>query len=186
MEKFSKVKAEEVRPEEKVLYSDDYTKLVEFEGWAVLEEPDNVVCIPFLVEYNQFIIRQEYIPSYKLDEGREFHITVLSGGIEDNESPEQALRRELEEEAGLVLRENFEMTFDRPIYKFKGSSSKYHVCILPLTESDYHEVIPGGDGSKAEDASKSVKVSLKHINAIIPADTITELMMFKLKNYLNM
>lgn len=185
MDKFSKIREEEVRPEEKVLYKDDYTRLIEYEGWSVLEEPDNVICIPFLIEYNQFIIRQEYIPSYKLDQGVEFHLTVLSGGIEENETPEQALRRELEEEAGIVIRENFEIDFDRPIYKFKGSSSKYHVCILPLTENDYHEIIPTGDGSQAESVSKSVKVGLKHLNSIIPSDTITELMVFKLKKYLN-
>lgn len=185
MDKFSKIKEEEARPEEKVLYKDNYTKLVEYEGWAVLEEPDNVICIPFIVEYNQFIIRQEYIPSYKLDQGVEFHLTVLSGGVEENETPKQSLRRELEEEAGIVLRDNFEINFDRPIYKFKGSSSKYHVCILPLTENDYHEVIPKGDGSQAESVSKSVKISVKHINSIIASDTITELMICKLKTYLN-
>jgi len=186
MDKFSKFKAEEVKPEEKVLYKDDYIKLVDYEGWSVLEEPDNVICIPYLVEYNQFIIRKEYVPSYKLDNGVEFHITVLSGGIEDKESPEQALRRELEEEAGLVIRDNFDFEFERPIYIFKGTSSKYHICIIALSESDYHEVIPTGDGSQAESVSKSVKVSVKHLNSIIPSDTITELMMCKLRKYLNL
>jgi len=186
MERFSKIKEEVKKTEtDNILYEDDYTKLINYEGWSVLEEVDNVICIPFLIEYNQFIIRQEYIPSYKLDEGKEYHITVLSGGIEDGENPAQALKRELEEEAGIVIRDNFEFDIQAPIFKFKGSSSKYHMCILPLTENDYHEVIAKGDGSKEEDLSKSVKVSLRHLNSIISSDTITELMLSKLKGYLN-
>jgi 8-oxo-dGTP pyrophosphatase MutT (NUDIX family) len=185
MDKFSKVKAEEVRPEEKVLFESGNTKIVDYEGWAVLNEPDTVVCIPYLIEYNQFIIRQEYIPSFKLAEGKDFHITVVAGGIENNETPEQALRRELEEEAGIVLRENFQFEFERPLFKTKSGSSAYHFCIVPLTESDYHEVIPKGDGSEAEAVSKSVKVSVKNLNAIIPSDTITELMIQRLRKYLN-
>jgi len=185
MEKFSKVK-EEITEEEKVLFENEYTKLVSYEGWTVLEEPDTVVCIPFLIEYNQFIIRQEYIPSFKKAEGNDFYITVVAGSIEDNETPEGALRRELEEEAGIVIRENFGFEFERPLFKSKSGSSKFHFCIVPLTESDYHEVIAKGDGSKAEEMSKSVKVSVKNINSIIASDTITELMLNSLKKYLNM
>jgi len=185
MDKFSKIKEEEVKSEKDVLYSDDYMSIVRFEDWSVLEEPDLVICVPIIIEYNQFIIRQEYIPSYKLSEGKEFHITVLSGTIDENETPEQALKRELEEEAGIVLRDNFEFNFESPIFKSKTSSSKYHICILPLSESDYHEVSPTGDGSASEKVSKSVKVNIKHINSIIPSDTITQLMIYKVKEYLN-
>lgn len=184
MDKFSKIR-EYVKPDEKVLFENEYSKLIDYEGWTVLQEPDTVVCIPFLIEYNQFIIRQEYIPSFKLSEGKDFYITVISGGIEDEETPEEALIRELEEEAGIVLREKFEINFERPLFKSKSGSSLYHFCIIPLTENDYHEVIPSGDGSEAEDVSKSVKVSVKHLNTILPADTITELMMSKLRKYLN-
>jgi len=185
MDKFSKVK-EENREEEKILFDDKYTKLVSYEGWTVLEESDTVVCIPFLIEYNQFIIRQEYIPSFKKVEGKDFYITVVAGSIEDNETPEEALKRELEEEAGIVVRDNFNFEFERTLFKSKTGSSKYHYCIVPLTESDYHEVIAKGDGSKAEEMSKSVKVNVKNINNIIPSDTITKLMLDSLKKYLNM
>lgn len=188
MEKFTKrkVKTDDIKDKNapKELFKNDHLEVVEYEDWTVVKESDSVVCIPFLIETNQFIIRQEYIPSYKLDEGIENHITVLSGTIEDRETPSETLKRELEEEAGIVLRDKFEFEFERPLFRSKNTPAKYHYCIVPLTEMDYHEIIPSGDGSKAEKKSKCAKVSLKYLNSIIPSDTITELMLCKFKEYI--
>ena len=72
-----------------------------------------------------------------------------------------------------------------PVYISKSNSAKYHPAIITLTERDYHEIVASGDGSKAEELSKSVKVDLKYINSIISSDLITEFMLMKVKEYLN-
>jgi hypothetical protein len=67
----------------------------------------------------------------------------------------------------------------------KGNASKYYPCLLQLTESQYQEVIAKGDGSQAEKMSKSVKVDAKYLSNINSSDLITEYMITKIKEYLN-
>ena len=161
MEKFTKLKpkSEFTEPKDNVLYSNKYMKVIDFEDWTIIKESDFVVCIPYLIESNQIILRHEYIPTFKYVDGQDFHITVLSGGIELGESPERAILRELEEEAGIVVSPEFKIEFMKPLFVSKGNASKYHPCIIQLTERDYHEVMAKGDGSEAEKKSQSVKTN---------------------------
>ena len=187
MEKFSKIKPKDEFAEgkEKVLYKDDNLSVVSYEDWSVVKESDTIVCIPYLIETNQVVLRYEYIPSFKYADGQEYHVTVLSGTVERGESNERTVLRELEEEAGIVLREGYNIEFMKPLFKTKGSSDKYYPCILTLSESDYHEVMAKGDGSNAEKMSKSVKVDVKYLKSLNPSDLITDYMLMKLKEYVN-
>ncbi len=187
MEKFSKLKPKTdfVEDKEDIVYSNDYVKVINFEDWTIVKESDFVVCIPYLIDSNQIILRHEYIPTYKYVDGQDYHITVLSGGIEVGETPERSLLRELEEEAGIVVSPDYKVEFMKPLFVSKGNASKYHPCIIQLTERDYHEVVAKGDGSEAEKKSQSVKVDVKYLNSINASDLITEYMIQQMKDYLN-
>lgn len=187
MEKFTKLKPENPfnKKEDEVLYKDDYMKVFKYEDWTMISEKDGVICIPYLIETNQIIVRQEYVPPYKYATGQEYHLALVGGGIEMGETPEESLLRELQEEAGIVLRDNFKIEFDKPLFLAKHTSAKYYPCILTLTENDYHEVVIKGDGSKYEDMSQTIKMDVKYINSLNSSDVITELMIERLKKYLN-
>jgi 8-oxo-dGTP pyrophosphatase MutT (NUDIX family) len=116
MQRFSNIKPEEEKKfiKDDILYKDDFLKIIKYEDWSVLTGKDCVICIPYLTELNKFIIRQEYIPPFKYDNGQELHLACVGGAIEQGESPEVALIRELQEEAGIVLRDNFKIEFEYP------------------------------------------------------------------------
>lgn len=187
MQRFSKLKPKDefVDKKEEILYKDDYLKVFKYEDWSVLEEMDTIICIPYLIETNQIILRYEYIPPFKYVDGQEYHVTVIAGGVERGETVEKALFRELEEEAGIVLRDDYKVEFMNPLFKSKGCVDKYHPCIITLSERDYHEILPKGDGSKAEDISKSVKVDVKFLKSLNVSDTITAYMLEKIKEHIN-
>ena len=187
MEKFSKLKPknEFTEPDDEILYQDDKIKVVKYEDWSLIKEKDCVVCIPYFIESNQFMIRYEYIPTFKYVDGQDYHVTVIGGGIELGESPERAMLRELEEEAGIVLREDFNLDDMKPLFISKSHANKYYPFIIPLNERDYHEVVAKGDGSEIEKIGKSVKVDIKYLGSLNSSDLITDYMLMKLKEYLN-
>lgn len=188
MEKFSKIKPSDKfkKVEDDILFDNDYVKVINYEDWSIIKEKDLIVCIPYFIESNEFLIRYEYIPTFKYVEGQEYHITVLSGGIEDGEEVKMALLRELEEEAGIVLDKDYDIEDMKPLFINKGHTNKYFPFILPLSEKDFKEVAATGDGSEAESLSKSVKVNAKYIDSLQVSDLITDYMLLKLKEYLNL
>jgi hypothetical protein len=188
MQRFSKIKPEEEKNFKKddILYKDDFLKIIKHDDWSVLTGRDSVVCIPYLIELNKFIIRQEYVPSFKYSDGQELHLNCVGGAIEQGESPEVALIRELQEEAGIVLRDNFKIDLDKPLYIGKFSSMKFYPCILPLNENDYHEIAIRGDGSRVEKMSTTAKIDIKYLSSLNCSDIVTEYMVQKFKSYLNL
>jgi 8-oxo-dGTP pyrophosphatase MutT (NUDIX family) len=188
LKKFTSLKPKDKFKEgkEDVLFSDKFIKVIKYEDWSIVKERDLVVCIPYLIDSNQIILRHEYVPTFKYVDGQEYHATLICGGIEVGETPEKAILRELEEEAGIVLREDFKLDAMKPLFVSKGCVDKYHPYILTLTERDFHEKIASGDGTKVEKMSKSVKVDVKYLGSINTSDLITDYMLLKLKEYLNL
>lgn len=187
MKRFTSLKPKNIFKEEKekVIFSDKNLKIIQFEDWSIIKERDVVVCIPYLIETNEIVLRYEYIPTFKYVDGQEYHVTLVGGGIEIGENPDTSMIRELEEEAGIIIREDFKLDPLKPLFMNKGTVNKYYPYIIPLTERDYHETIAKGDGSKAESLSKSVRVDVKWINSLNTSDLISDYMLMKVKEYLN-
>ncbi len=186
MDKFSKIvkKKEPKQIEEPIIFEDEHMKIVKYEDWVVVEEPSVVACLPFLIEYNQIILRKEYIPTFKRATGDDYFLTCVAGKIEEGESISESIRRELEEEAGIVLIDSYKFEFNKPLFACKSTTAQFNFCLVPITENEYHEVTPKGDGTKNESISKAVKIDIKYINSLLPSDLITELLLSKLKEYL--
>jgi len=188
MDKFTKIKKNKDKEDKKgdpILFKKDYLTVRSSDNWIYTEESDSVCVIPILIEENKVLLRMEVIPPFQSVDGREHHLTCISGTIEEGESAEECLVRELEEEAGIILRDNVVVEIFDVLYKSKSGSSRFHLCVLPISIYQYDETIAKGDGSNIEKISKTVKVSSGNLNNLSPSDIVTKLLIGEVKKYLN-
>ena len=172
--------------EPKIVHDGDVVKVFKYKNWDITKEKDMIVVLPYLPEEGYILLRHEYVPTYQWAHKNEFKnttnfITAISGCIEEGESPKQALLRELQEEAGIVLSSLKEVEIGQPLHISKGSLTSYYPCLLELRYNDFKQVAAIGDGTKSEKRSKTIKVSLGDIDQIRCFDLITEYMLLKLK-----
>lgn len=97
---------------------------------------------------HQYLLRYETIPPHR--DG--LQACSLTGGIDENERPEAAAVRELEEESGFKVdvKDLIELGFCRP---YKGADSYTHCYAVDLTNKDHAPM--EGDGTEGENRSYS-------------------------------
>jgi len=169
------VKNKEEDSKSKLMY-DGYLKVKSSEGWEFVDESDCVIIIPHLKDYEDFLLRQEYIPPYKTRDNKSQFLTVVSGTIDPGEEPLQTVVRELEEETGMRLVSSYS-SFEHfgTFFMSKGNSAKYHIYYLPLYYGEYTMEKALGDGSESEAKSSTIKVNHSYLDSLNPSDTITAL-----------
>jgi 8-oxo-dGTP pyrophosphatase MutT (NUDIX family) len=192
MDKFSNLQKnikKQKKQEENKLYKNDHMEIVEYNDWEFVKGNDVVVILPYFRDESNIILRHEYIPTYQYhykDNKQYKHIThfltMLSGTVEPGEDLKTTVRREIYEEAGIVLSNIYEIEFDKHLFLNKGNVSQYHTCILELIYNDYKLTSPKGDGSYSEKVSNSISVSLGDIDDLKTHDLITEYMLTKFKS----
>ena len=62
MQRFSKLKPKtDLTPDkDDVLFDGGHLSVINYEDWSIIKEPDFVVCIIYLLEENQFILKMFY------------------------------------------------------------------------------------------------------------------------------
>jgi len=190
MENFTKYKKQEVQQiknDETSIVYDGYIKVIKEDEWEFVVESDCVVCLPYIKDEGYFLMRSEPVPPWTYDRKSNsqqlssHYLTLVSGTIEEGETPKACLRRELHEEAGIILNEFKELEIEGPFYMTKGNSAKYYLCLLELNYNDFKLVSAPGDGSKTENISKTMKISLGDIDEIKLNDMISLYLINKLK-----
>jgi hypothetical protein len=185
MEKFTKViKKEDKKIDEKnnVLFKNSTMSITESNDTITIEEKDKVVCIPYLTDYNQIILKQVKNETYKSIDGKEDYISMLETYIDDKYDMKWNLMKMLETRVGIVIRDKYPFEFEKPLFESKNNTKKVNFIIIPLTESDYHQVLLSNDLTN----EKIIKLDAKYLNSIKVDDMETEIMISKMKKFLNM
>ena len=171
-------------------YTGDFLNIVNYKNWDIVNFPDSVIMLPYMKHEGYVLLRLEQIPTYEYKykstahpefKNTNMYLTSISGVIDPGETPEQAVRRELYEEAGLILSSIYPIEVEKNLFMNKGTTSQYYICLLELNFNDYRFTTPIGDGSDIEKNSKTIKLDLKYIDDIKTFDLITDYMLLKLK-----
>lgn len=189
MEKFSKLgkNTKEDKNAPKIKY-DGYLKVIEYKDYEFVDEKDMVIVLPYLKDESALVLRHEYVPTYQYHyrNSNDYKsitnfLTVLSGSVEKGETLKNTVRRELYEESGIILSTMYDFDIEKSLFVSKGNSGQYHICILELGYNDYKVTTPPTDGSKSEQLSKTVTISLGDLDELRTHDLITEYILTKFK-----
>ena len=193
MEKFTQMKDTPVVPDEEVLFKGKHLDIIKYKETEILQIKDKIAIIPYFRDEATFLMRLDYIPAYQYknrdkSELRKItnYLTVIQGTMEEGESPEQTIRRELYEEGGIVLNNLYNFEVEGPFFVQKYSIGQVWVCLLELPVNSYRQIKPPTDGSKNEKISKNIRISVADVDQIVNNDLITRYLITKLKNRLEM
>lgn len=183
MEKFSKLekKKDSTKEGEQPIFQNDQIKIKKINDSVYLEEKDQIVCIPYLTAYNQVIFKQEHNTVYESIDGQELHISPLSAYISDEYDMKWELMKLLETKVGLVVRDKYPFEFENPLFESKNSTKRIFFAIVPLTETDYHQVLVQNKLTE----TKLIKIDAKYLKNLYPSDILTEMALDKVKRFLN-
>lgn len=194
MEKFTKEQKDRPKPGDEIkdIYKGSHLSLVNYKEWDIVQAKDRVVILPYFKDDGCILMRNEYLPSYNLRfKGVSGYrdvtnfLTVISGGIDEGETPVQTIRRELYEEAGVVLSNLYEINIDEQVFADKGVAYMLYFSLLEISINDYRLVQPPTDGTKGEKNSKTVRISLGEIDDLKLHDLLTSHMILRLKKEYN-
>lgn len=196
MDKFTKVvKTQNIQTQkdiDSVVYKGQYMNVIKQNEYEFINENDTIVCLVYIKDEGYMLMRSEPVTGWQYKQKNDINklsglfLTVISGTIEKGESPQSCLRRELYEEAGLVLNEFKQFDIEGGFYKSKGTDSQYYTCLLELNYNDYRMVAAPGDGSKKEKLSRTVKISVGDIDEIKCNDMVSKFLIDKMKNEYNL
>ena len=188
MEKFTQIKDKPVVPEDEMLFNGKYLDIISYKNTEILKSNDKVAILPYFRDEATFLMRLEYTPAYQYKNRDKSnlrnitnYLTIITGTIEEGESPEQAIRRELHEEGGIVLNNLYPFEIEGPYFSDKYNTGQLYVCLLELPVNSYRQIKPPTDGSMNEKLSKSIRVSIADVDQIVKNDLITKYLIEMLK-----
>ncbi len=155
-----------------ILWEGEYVSVVSPKDhpYESLHEINGIMVIPIVRD--KIGIRKELVPPYLLKDetGKDFYYTVLSGGVEEGETPDEAADREIKEEAGIEFKSPkiTEVFREMPVCK----SSDMRMTFFIYADDEYEYEKPEGDGTELEEIAETIWVTLEEFKEIINQDNI--------------
>ena len=169
--------------------------------YECVHEPDVIMVFPVLEVKSKFVkdltnyymvVRKEFCPPYFVKKDKEeYFYTCVTGGIEEGESPDHAMKRELVEETGIELLD-YDIIFERhDIPICKTSDMRSHIYGLLI--KSFNPVEATGDGTVNEAMASTIFVNLNKMDEIINKPNIDfllysgySLLMSKIGSYIQL
>jgi len=193
MEKFTQIQDKPIIPEEEILYKGKHLDMIKYKDTEILQIGDKIAILPYFKDEATFLMRLEYLTAYQYRNRDKVnlkritnYLTVITGTIEENETPEQTIRRELYEEGGIILNNLYQFDIEGPFFVQKYSIGQVYTCLLELPVNTYRQIKPPTDGSDNEKMSKCIRISLGDINQIVNNDIVSKYLVTKLKTQIGM
>lgn len=158
-----------------VLWAGEYLSVISPHQtpYEAIFESDGVHILPVDVQTAELFVRLEACPPYQVRDlqNRDRFYTVVSGGVEENETPEQAVHREVLEELGINLETaEYELVKLTPERIPFAKNTVSRITLFALMLFDYTIQIPEGDGTMYESLSTFERIPLQQVDDLLITD----------------
>jgi 8-oxo-dGTP pyrophosphatase MutT (NUDIX family) len=158
-----------------VLWAGDHISVISPDGapYEAVYEPDAVHVIPVDVKTSEVFIRREVCPPYTVRDTSDYsHFrTIVSGGIDEGETPEEAAIREVNEELGIDLsKAEYELVPLTPQNIPFTKNTVSRVTLFALMLFSYKISDPDGDGTPYEELSTFERIPLQQLDDALMSD----------------
>lgn len=160
-----------IKKEAKVIFDAGSTQILNINDETVLQQNSKVICIPYLIEKNSILLRYEKIKAFnQIRPEIDKYITVMLSDITEDKSPLETLKTALISMYGIELSTDCKPEFLAPIFLAKDSTALYNICILPLMEYHYTQIIP----------SELEEMKMKETNIILNTSDLNNIIIYDL------
>lgn len=158
-----------------VLWAGEYLSVVSPDDapYEAIHEPNAVHVIPVDVKTSEVFIRREVCPPYTVRDASDHtqFQTLVSGGIDENETPEEAAIREVREELGIDLSNaEYELIPLTPMNIPFTKNTVGRITLFALMLFSYTSEEPEGDGTPYEELSTYERVPIQQIDEVLLSD----------------
>lgn len=158
-----------------VLWAGDHVSVISPDDapYEALYESNTVHVIPVDMDTSEVFIRREVCPPYFIrdDSGYPQFRTVVSGGVEDNETPKEAAIREVQEELGIDLSNaEYELVPLTPENIPYNKATVSRITLYALLLFKFEQEIPEGDGTPYEELSTFERIPIQQMDEVLQSD----------------
>lgn len=148
-------------------------KVTNVYGNNIIDESDKVIILPYFKELNTILLRYDSIPAYETKRPEIDRFAHVLETTTDEFTIVESIKEALIQKFGLKLSENYKFDILSPIFLYPTSNVRYYICILPLMDYDYEQIIPE-ELKKLKMQNTNISVNINEINNIVFYELISK------------
>lgn len=136
-------------------------------GNNIVNESDKILILPYFKEDNNILLRYSSVPAYESKKPEiDKYAQVLSENVEDEFTITDAIKKSCLKKYGIKISDNYDFDILSPIFLYPTSNVRYYICILPLMDYDFEQIIPSEE-NKLKMKNSNISANINELNNIV-------------------
>lgn len=151
----------------KQIFDAETFKVANVYGNNIIDEKDQILILPYLKELNDILLKYKSIPAYETKQPEiDKYAQILTCKKDNDLTLEENIKKSCINDFGLKIDNNFKFDILSPIFLYPNSNVRFYICILPLMDYDYEQIIPEED-KKVMMKNSNISVNINELNNVI-------------------
>lgn len=158
----------------KEVFKTEKFNIINIYDQEIIDEKDKIIILPYFKEENTILLRYDSIPAYETKTPEIDKYAFALACETDEFTLVESIKKSCKEKFGLnINNDNYNFDILSPIFLYPNSNVRYYICILPLMDYDYEQVIPD-ELEKLKMQHTNISVNINEINNIVFYELISK------------